>query len=92
LQGSNILSNSKVGLNGIDHMSENGIKTHIIELCVHRGCVVIYTQQKNLITGTKRYVVYGIKRDTDYGIGVCLETVDVNKYYLECEKGTIKYI
>jgi len=78
----------------IVHTSDAGLKTVVLGIESHRCCSVLYTSQTNLNTGTERYVVYGIRYNmhSDYGIGICLEAVDIDKYYKNCGRKALKYI
>lgn len=81
-------------LGKITHISDTGLQTTVLGIESHRCCSVLYTSQINLDTKTERYVVYGIRYNmhSDYGIGKCLESVDVDKYYKNCGRKALKYI
>jgi len=54
---------------------QNNIVISIIKIERHRHCTVAYCIQQNPTTNGIRFVVYGIKHETDYGIGISLASI-----------------
>lgn len=52
------------------------ITTNIIKIESHRHCTVVFCRQYDYLTNGLRFIVYGIKHETDYGIGIGLTSIN----------------
>lgn len=75
------------------YTDHNGISIDIVRLDYHRGCSVAYAVQHDKNTSGVRFVVYGIKVDSDYGIGIDLDSITTDTAAQFCPPDvTARYI
>lgn len=74
----------------------DNIITKIIKIQSHRLCTVAYCIQNDINTNGVRYLVYGTKynEDSQYGIGISLENIDVTYADKFCpnKRGLSRYL
>lgn len=62
----------------------NGIRTKILFMDIHHGCSVAFCEQEDSKTYDLRYIVYGTKYHSHYGIGVTLNDVTIHNSLRHC--------